>query len=192
MVKTASQPLAVGMIAPEFLLPDTAGEMISLSDFVESPVLAVMFLCNHCPFVQHVAPEIAELAREYQRRGVGVVAINSNDAQMYPDDSPEKMVREVARHGYSFPYLYDETQEVAKAYHAACTPDFYVFDKDRKLFYHGQLDGSRPGNKVPLTGEDLRAALDTAIAEKPAPKDQKPSLGCNIKWRSGNEPEWFR
>jgi hypothetical protein len=123
---------------------------------------------------------------------VGAVAINSNDVEMYPDDSPEKMAREVARHGYTFPYLYDETQEVAKTYRAACTPDFYVFDKDRKLFYHGQLDGSRPGNKVPVTGEDLRAALDAALAEKPAPKEQKPSLGCNIKWRAGNEPEWFR
>lgn len=192
MVRTASQPLAMGMAAPDFLLPDTTGKKFSLPDFVDLPVLLVMFSCNHCPFVQHVAPQVAELAREYQRHGVGVVAINSNDVEMYPDDSPEKMIEEIARHSYSFPYLYDQSQAVAKAYRAACTPDFYVFDKDRKLFYHGQLDGSRPGNQVPVTGEDLRAALNAALAGKAAPIDQKPSLGCNIKWRPGNEPEYFR
>jgi len=191
MVKTASQPLSMGMIAPDFLLPDTNGEIMSLSDFIDSPVLVLVFMCNHCPFVKHVAPELAELARDYQRRGVAVVGINSNDAQAYPDDSPEKMAQEVVQRDYTFPYLFDATQEVAKAYRAACTPDFYVFDKDRRLVYHGQMDDSRPGGAAAATGDDLRKAIDATLAGQPIPFAQKPSIGCNIKWKPGSAPDYF-
>src|SRR5205823_8388579 len=149
----------------------------------------VMFICNHCPYVQHVAFTVAKDAREYQQKGVAVVAINSNDAEKYPADSPAMMRQEIKRVGYTFPYLYDESQAVAKAYRAACTPDFYVFDQQRRLVYRGRLDGSTPGNNIPVTGEDLRAALDAVLAGKPVPPDQKPSMGCNIKWKQGNEPE---
>ena len=148
-------------------------------------------MCNHCPYVKHVAAGLAELAKEYQRRGVAVVGINSNDVDAYPDDSPAKMAEEVKLRGYTFPYLYDETQAVAKAYRAACTPDFYVFDRQRKLVYRGQMDSSRPGSDVPVTGEDLRAALDAVLAGQPVSANQKPSLGCNIKWKPGNEPDYF-
>jgi thiol-disulfide isomerase/thioredoxin len=148
-------------------------------------------MCNHCPFVKHIADELARLCKQYQQRGVAVAGINSNDAASYPDDSPEMMAAEVERRGYTFPYLYDESQEVAKAYRAACTPDFFVFDRDRKLYYRGQMDSSRPDSGIPVTGEDLRRALDAVLASKPHPEDQKPSLGCNIKWKTGNEPEYF-
>ncbi len=152
----------------------------------------MLFICNHCPYVKHIRHELARLAREYQQKGVAVVAINSNDVSKYPDDSPENMAREKAEVGYTFPYLFDETQEVAKAYRAACTPDIYVFDRDRKLVYHGQFDDSRPGNDKPVTGKDLREALDRVLAGKPVPAEtQKPSVGCNIKWKAGNEPETF-
>lgn len=192
MVKTASTMLALGTPAPDFSLPDvTTGRTVSLSDFDQAPAMLVIFMCNHCPYVKHVADKMAELVREYQERGVAVVGINSNDVEGYPDDSPEKMTEEAKRRGYTFPYLYDELQEVAKAYQAACTPDFYVFDRDRRLVYRGQMDDSRPGNGRPVTGQDLRAALDAVLAGRPVSRSQKPSLGCNIKWKQGNEPEYF-
>ena len=193
MVQTAStMMLPLGAPAPEFALPDPAGKVVSLSDFLDAPALLVIFMCNHCPYVQHVADGLAALAREYQKRGVAVVGINANDWTTYRDDAPAKMAEEARRRAYTFPYLADETQEVAKAYRAACTPDFYVFDKDRKLAYRGQMDGARPGNNVKVTGVDLRDALDAVLEGRPAPTKQKPSLGCNIKWRPGNEPEYFR
>jgi peroxiredoxin len=191
MVKTASTMLELGTTAPDFALPDTTGRQVSLEDFAGAPAMLVVFMCNHCPYVKHVADGLAALAREYQGRGVAVVGINSNDARGFPDDSPRKMADEVRLRGYTFPYLYDKTQEAAKAYHAACTPDFFVFDKSRKLVYRGQMDDSRPGSSIPVTGKDLRAALDALLAGKPVPSQQKPSLGCNIKWRAGNEPDYF-
>jgi peroxiredoxin len=191
MVQTASTMLELGTPAPDFPLPDTEGKAVSLDDFADAKALLVMFLCNHCPFVKHVADEVSRLAKEYQDRGVAVVGINSNDAENYPEDSPEKMTQEAKAREYTFPYLYDGSQEVAKAYRAACTPDFYVFDAERNLFYRGQLDASRPGNNVPITGADLRAALDAALGGGPPPDDQRPSIGCNIKWKPGNEPEYF-
>jgi peroxiredoxin len=183
--------LPLGVAAADFSLPDTQGKQISLSDFADAPALLVVFMCNHCPYVKHVAAGLAELACEYQKRGVAVVGINSNDADAFPDDSPAKMAEEVKARGYTFPYLYDAKQAVAKAYRAACTPDFYVFDRNRKLVYRGQLDSSRPSSDVPVTGEDLRAALDAVLANRPVPASQKPSLGCNIKWQPGNEPDYF-
>jgi len=193
MVQTAStMMLPLGAPAPEFALPDPGGKIVSLSDFIDAPALLVIFMCNHCPYVQHVADGLAALAREYQERGVAVVGINANDWTTYRDDAPAKMAEEARRRGYTFPYLVDETQETAKAYRAACTPDFYVFDKDRKLAYRGQMDGARPGNNVRVSGADLRDALDAVLKGRPAPKNQKASLGCNIKWRPGNEPEYFR
>jgi peroxiredoxin len=190
MALTPSTMLALGTSAPDFRLPDTNGQLVSLDAFRDAPALLVGFICNHCPYVKHIRRELARLASEYQRKGVAVVGINSNDAANYPDDSPEMMVREKAEVGYTFPYLYDETQAVARAYRAACTPDFCVFDKDRRLVYRGQLDGSRPGNQIPVTGKDLRAALDAVLAGRPVGDDQRPSMGCNIKWKSGNEPEY--
>jgi thiol-disulfide isomerase/thioredoxin len=151
-----------------------------------------MFMCNHCPYVKHVAPELARLARDYQAKGVAVVGINSNDVSKHPSDSPEQMVHESELREYTFPYLYDETQDVARAYKAACTPDFFVFDKNQKLVYRGQLDASRPDSGIPLSGKDLRGALDAVLAGKDAPADQKPSIGCNIKWKPGGEPEYFK
>ncbi len=184
--------LALGTPAPEFSLPDVvSGTTISLANYADAPALLVIFMCNHCPYVKHVADQIAQLAREYQARGVAIVGINANDVEEYPEDSPEHMLDEAKRRGYSFPYLYDETQEVAKAYQAACTPDFYVFDKDHRLAYRGQMDDSRPNNGIPVTGRDLRAALDAVLAGRPVTRNQKPSLGCNIKWKPGNEPEYF-
>ena len=191
MVKTASTMLSLGTEAPDFSLPDTAGSMVSPSDCADAPALLVIFMSNHCPFVKHVAEQLAALAGEYQARGVAVVGINSNDVDNYPDDSPEKMVEEVANRGYTFPYLFDATQEVAQAYRAACTPDFFVFDGDRKLVYRGQLDDSRPGNGKPVTGADLRAALDAVLAGDSVAEAQVPSIGCNIKWKPGNEPDYF-
>jgi peroxiredoxin len=183
--------LPLGTKAPDFSLPNVDGRTPSLDDFKGAKAYLIVFMCNHCPYVKHIAPELARLAREYQKKGVAVVGINSNDVASHPDDSPEQMAREVESRGYTFPYLYDATQKVAHAYHAACTPDFYVFDKDRKLAYRGQLDSSRPDSGVPLTGKDLRGALDAVLAGKPAADDQKPSIGCNIKWKPGNEPDYF-
>jgi peroxiredoxin len=191
MVKTASTMLPLGTAAPDFSLPDVTGKKVSPADFAGAPALLVMFICNHCPFVKHVAGGLAQLARDYQQRGAAVVAVNANDVETYPEDSPEKMAAEVKQRGYTFPYLYDATQEAARAYRAACTPDFFVFDKERKLVYRGQMDSSRPSNDIPVTGEDLRAALDAVLAGKPVLKDQKPSIGCNIKWKPDNEPEYF-
>jgi peroxiredoxin len=191
MVKTASTMLPLGTKAPDFTLPDPKGKKVSLSDFADAPAVLVIFMCNHCPYVKHVAAGLADLAKEYQGRGVAVVGINANDIDGFPEDSPGKMAEEVKLRGYTFPYLYDATQCVAKVYRAACTPDFYVFDRQRKLVYRGQMDSSRPGSNVPVTGEDLRAALDAVLAGKPVSANQKASLGCNIKWKPGNEPDYF-
>ena len=188
MALTASTMLPLGSKAPGFRLPDTDDHTVSLDDFRDAPALLVVFLCNHCPYVKHVRHELASLTREYQAKGVAVVGISSNDVVSHPDDRPELMAKEKAEVGYPFPYLYDETQEVAKSYQAACTPDFFVFDRDRALVYRGQMDGGRPGNGVPVTGGDLRAALDAVLAGRAPSADQKPSLGCNIKWKPGNEP----
>lgn len=194
MVRTASTMLALGTKAPAFSLADTQananGKSVSNSDFTGKPLL-VIFLCNHCPYVKHVAGEIARLTSEYQAKGVGVVGISSNDVSSHPDDGPEKMSAEAAAQGYTFPYLFDAKQEVARAYRAACTPDFFLFDANHCLVYRGQLDDSRPKNGLPLTGKDLRAALDAVLAGKPVAELQKPSIGCNIKWASGQEPEYF-
>ncbi len=192
MVRTQSTMLELGTKAPEFRLPDPFGRYWSLDDFSGKSALLVIFLCNHCPYVKHVASELARLTSEYIEKGVAVVAINSNDWQQYPEDAPEKMIEEIRARGYKFPYLIDETQEVAKSFRAACTPDFYVFNSRRELVYRGQMDDSRPGNSLPITGKDLRAALDAVLAGKPVTIEQKPSLGCNIKWRPGNEPSYFQ
>jgi len=183
--------LPLGTPAPDFRLPDPSGIIVSLADFKTAPALLVVFMCNHCPYVKHIRDGLAKLACDYRSRGVAVVGINSNDAVSYPADSPAKMAEEADSAGYIFPYLYDETQEVAKAYRAACTPDIYLFDSDQRLVYRGQFDDSRPGNGMPVTGNDLRAALDAVLAGKPVPPNQKPSIGCNIKWKPGNEPEYF-
>lgn len=191
MVRTASTMLPLGTSAPDFALPDTDGNLVRLSDFKDAPALLVVFMCNHCPYVKHVASQLRELAAEYQAKGVAVVGISSNDAEAYPDDSPAKMAEEKAAQGYTFPYLYDADQSVAKAYHAACTPDFYVFDAEQRLAYRGQMDSSRPKTDRPATGEDLRGALDSLLATGKAPESQTPSIGCNIKWKPGNEPAYF-
>ena len=183
--------MALGANAPSFDLPDPSGRRWSLVGFGSSPALVVAFICPHCPFVKHVRAGFAALASEYRKKGAAFVAIAANDVQQYPEDGPEGMAAEAKEVGYTFPYLYDETQEVAKAYGAACTPDFFLFDRERRLFYRGQMDGSRPGNGVPVTGEDLRRALDAALAGRPAPEVQRPSLGCNIKWKPGNEPPYY-
>ena len=187
MVATGSTMIPLGTQAAEFTLPDTTGGTRSLSDFSGVPLL-VMFICNHCPFVKHIAAKLADLGHEYQARGFGIVAINSNDAEKYAEDGPEKMAEEATSRGYSFPYLFDESQDVARAYTAACTPDFFVYDGDHRLVYRGQLDDSRPGNEIPVTGADLRAALDAVIEGRPALTEQKPSVGCSIKWKPGNQP----
>ncbi len=192
MAVTPSTMLPLGTQAPDFTLPDINGRMISRDHFGDAPALLVAFWCNHCPYVQHVRSHFTTLAAEYMKRGVAVFAINANDPQAYPDDSPARM-KEVARElCYTFPYLYDESQAVAKAYRAACTPDFFVFDRQKKLVYRGQMDDSRPGNGIPVTGRDLRAALDAALAGKPVSGRQKSSLGCSIKWKPGGEPDYFR
>ncbi len=192
MVQTASTMLSLGTPAPDFRLPDANGKTVSPADFPSAPALLVIFMCNHCPYVKHLASGLAELAREYQARGVAIVGINSNDWSQYPDDAPEKMAEEVRTRGYTFPYLADESQEVAHAYQAACTPDFFLFDKQRRLVYRGQMDSSRPGNNLPVTGKDLREALDAVLTGQPVPAHQRPSMGCNIKWKPGNEPDYFR
>lgn len=191
MVKTASTMLPLGTVAPDFSLVNVDGTTVSLHDFDAAPALLVIFMCNHCPYVIHVAPELARLTAEYQQRGVAVVGINSNDTAKYPQDSPEQMVHEAEQRGYTFAYLFDEDQEVAKQYRAACTPDFFLFDSQRRLVYRGQMDDSRPNSGIPLTGRDLRAALDAVLANQPVAETQTPSLGCNIKWKAGNEPEYF-
>ena len=191
MAKTASTMLALGTVAPDFVLPDTDGRRVGLDDFADAPGYLVLFICNHCPFVHHIRAELAHSVKRYQGMGLAVVAINSNDAQAYPADSPELMAREGAEFGYTFPYLVDEDQSVAKAYRAACTPDFYLFDSDRRLVYRGQFDGSRPGNDVPVTGADLGAAVEALLKGEPVSSEQRPSIGCNIKWTAGKEPDYF-
>ncbi len=183
--------LPLGTQAPDFQLPECEGGTFSLSETAGSKALLVIFMCNHCPYVKHVADQIKALADDYLPRGVAVVGVSSNDAAEYPDDSPEAMAKEKANRGYKFPYVYDEDQSVAKAYHAACTPDFYVFDADQKLVYRGQMDTSRPKSDIPVTGEDLRAALDAVLAGEKPSAEQRASLGCNIKWKAGNEPDYF-
>jgi peroxiredoxin len=191
MSLTSSTMLPLGTTAPDFRLPDTGGKTVSPADFKDAPALLVIFMCNHCPYVVHIRAGLAQLARDYASRRVAIVGINSNDVKNYPADSPAKMKDEVKSAGYIFPYLYDETQAVAKAYRAACTPDIFLFGKNQKLVYRGQFDASRPGNGIPVTGGDLRAALDAVLSGKPVPPDQKASIGCNIKWKSGNEPDYF-
>lgn len=191
MAATPSTMLALGTRAPDFSLPDTEGRTVSLGDFAGAKALLVMFICNHCPFVKHLRAALAGLGREYGARGVAVVAINANDAERYPSDSPSAMREEREAAGYTFAYLYDASQEVARAYQAACTPDFFLFGADGRLVYRGQFDDSRPGNALPVTGGDLRAALDAVLAGQPVAPEQKPSIGCNIKWKPGNEPAYF-
>lgn len=192
MAATNSSMVELGTRAPDFDLPDPSGRRFSRAALAGKPLL-VMFICNHCPFVKHIRPELARLGRDYQAKGVGIVAISSNDVANYPDDSPAKMAEEARAAGYTFPYLYDESQAVAHAFRAACTPDFFLFDRDHRLVYRGQLDDSRPVKAgaapgIPVTGRDLRAALDAVLAGTMPAKDQKPSLGCNIKWKPGSEP----
>lgn len=183
MALTPSNMLPLGTLAPDFELPDTvSGQRLGLRQLASERATLVMFICNHCPYVKQVNPELVRLARDYQPRGVAMVAISSNDAANYPADAPERMAEVAADQGYSFPYLYDRSQAVARAYQAACTPDFYLFDGALRLVYRGRLDGSTPGNGVPLSGADLRRALDAVLAGEPVPADQQPSLGCNIKW----------
>lgn len=191
MAKTLSTMLELGTVAPPFSLPDTQGRTVSLEDFKDAGALLVVFMCNHCPYVKHIRDALAALAREYRPRGLAMVGISANDAEKYPDDSPQNMAEEVVAAGYTFPYLYDQDQRVAQAYRAACTPDFFLFDAQRRLAYRGQFDDSRPGNNVPVTGRDLRAAIDAVLAHRQVDPDQKPSLGCNIKWKPGNEPAYF-
>jgi peroxiredoxin len=183
--------LPLGKTAPDFKLPDTSGKTISLADFKNASALVVIFMCNHCPYVVHIRAGLAQLARDCAPKHVAIVGVNSNDVNNYPADSLAKMKDEVKLAGYIFPYLYDETQAVAKDYHAACTPDIFLFDNGRRLVYRGQFDASRPGNGIPVTGKDLRSALDAVLAGKPVSPDQKASIGCNIKWKAGNEPDYF-
>ena len=193
MALTESTMLALGTTAPDFQLPDVVtGKTIALTSFAGKPALLVMFICRHCPYVQHIKSELARLGKDAIARGVGVVAISANDAANYPDDAPDQLKALAQEEGFSFPFAYDATQETAKIYTAACTPDFFVFDKERRLVYRGQLDDSRPGNGKPVTGRDLRAALDAVLAGKPVAQDQRPSVGCNIKWKKGHEPAYFR
>ena len=192
MALTPSTMLPLGTPAPDFALRDSvSGKTVKLADFAQKKALVVMFICNHCPYVQHVREGLAAFGRDYASKDVGIVAISANDPETHPGDAPDKLALEAKSAGYRFPYLFDETQSVAKSYTAACTPDFFVFDEQRKLAYRGQLDPSRPGNAVPVTGADLRAAVDALLAGKPVAGTQKPSLGCNIKWRAGNEPRYF-
>ena len=191
MVKTASTMLPLGTPAPFFSLPNVDGKAVTLDDFKSSKALVVIFMCNHCPFVKHLRTGLAQFAKDYQSQGVAIVGISSNDVTTHPDDSPEKMVEEHRSAGYTFPYLYDATQKVATAYKAACTPDFYLFDQNHTLVYRGQFDSSRPSNGKPVTGSDLRLAVDTLLAGKSPLLEQRPSIGCNIKWIAGHEPQYF-
>ena len=191
MVKTASTMLSLGTNAPDFSLPNVDGSTVSLSDFSGKPGLLVIFLCNHCPFVIHLRDELAKFATEYREKGLAIVGISSNDVATHPDDSPEKMVEEAKSAGYTFPYLYDENQETAKSYQAACTPDFFLFDSNQELVYRGQFDDSRPESGTPVTGADMRAACDAVLAGQPVSAEQTPSIGCNIKWKESNQPAYF-
>jgi len=192
MVKTASTMLPLGTQAPNFELPDVvSGQTVSLASFAGKQALVVMFICQHCPFVEHVKLELAKLGKDYANSDVGIVAISSNDINKYPDDAPAQLKVMAEETGFLFPVCFDESQEIAKAYTAACTPDFFLFDAHQKLVYRGQLDDSRPSNGIPVTGKDLRAALDALLMGKPIDSEQKPSIGCNIKWQPGNEPSYY-
>jgi len=191
MAATPSTMAPLGMQAPDFSLPDVDGDLHSLADFDGSEALLVAFICPHCPFVVHVRRAFGAFAKEYAEKGLAVVAVMANDLAQYPQDGPEGMRKEASEGEYTFPYLLDERQEVAKAYRAACTPDFFLFDAERRLVYRGQFDGSRPGNDVPVTGEDLRAAVDAVLGGGSVPEEQRSSIGCNIKWKPGNEPDYF-
>lgn len=190
MARTNSTMLPLGTDLPPFELPNLEGNMVASEDLKGNPTL-IIFLCNHCPYVKHVISKLSELVKSYQQRGLKVVGINSNDIENYPQDAPDQMKEFAAEHSFSFPYLFDETQEVAKAYRAACTPDFFLFDANHKLVYRGQMDDSRPKTDIPITGKDLNEAVDKLLAGEPLPEDQIPSVGCNIKWKPGNEPEYF-
>ena len=184
MARTPSTMVTLGTKAPDFLLPDTvSGKQLSLKDVKGETATLIMFICNHCPFVKHINSELVRLANDYKNKGIGFVAINSNDVVNHPNDSPELMTLVAKELKYPFPYLYDESQEAAKGYNAACTPDFFIYDKDLRLVYRGQLDESRPGNEIPVTGRDIRHALDCLINNEPVPQEQRPSIGCNIKWK---------
>jgi peroxiredoxin len=186
-----STMLPLGTEASDFSLADVvSGRTVTLHDLDDEQALLVMFICRHCPYVAHVRPAIAALARDHIGSGLGIVAISANDPGTYPEDAPEGLAAEAVEAGYTFPYLFDATQEVAKRYTAACTPDFFLFARDRRLAYRGQFDSSRPGNGVPVTGEDLRAAIDAVLEGRPVPQEQRPSVGCSIKWRPGNEPDF--
>ena len=189
MVLTPSTMPGLGIPAPSFALPDTDGRIVTLDDFETSPTLLVAFWCNHCPYVQHIRDEFAAFVREYQPQGLGVVAINANDVSTHPDDSPELMKTEADRHGFTFAYLYDVSQQIAHRYEAACTPDFFLYDAARKLVYRGQFDDARPGNDVPVTGKDLRRAVAAMLSGQRVSADQRPSIGCNIKWKTDNQSE---
>ncbi len=192
MARTASTMLPLGTQAPDFQLPDVvSGKTISLDTFAGKRALLVMFICRHCPFVKHVQTELAQIGKDYADADVGIVAISANDATHYPEDAPDKLKDMAEQLGFMFPCCYEESQETAKAYTAACTPDFFLFDAERKLAYRGQLDDSRPGNDQPVTGKDLRFALDAMLASEALNCDQKPSIGCNIKWKPGNEPAYY-
>ena len=192
MVMTRSRMLSLGTQAPAFSLPDAHSKPVSLSDFADAKALVVVFMCNHCPFVKHLRGGLARLGRDCAEKGVAMVGINSNNYDQYPDDSPDRMRSEANVYGYEFPYLVDAAQNVAKAYQAACTPDFFVFDGDQKLVYRGQFDDSRPGNEIAVTGKDVYAAIGAVLEGRAVDEAQKPSMGCNIKWKPGNEPDYFR
>lgn len=192
MAVTPSTMLELGTQAPDFRLPDVISrKTISLYTFAGKKALWVMFICQHCPYVQHIKEELSRLGRDYAQKDIGIIAISANDAKNYPDDAPDQLRTFAIKQSFTFPFCYDESQETAKAYSAACTPDFFLFNKERKLIYRGQLDDSRPGNGKPVTGRDLRAAIDAVLADKPVNPDQKPSIGCNIKWKPGNEPRYY-
>jgi len=190
MAAVNSRMLPLGSDAPFFSLPDPYGNLHALTDAQGAPAILVMFICNHCPFVHHIREELSRLCENYMRENVAVFAINSNDAETYPGDNADAMRAEIVAQNYTFPYLIDADQSVAKSYEAACTPDIYLFDSKQKLVYRGQFDGSRPGNQIPVTGEDLRLALDAVLNGMPVNESQIPSIGCNIKWKPGNEPAW--
>lgn len=191
MAATPSTMLPLGTRLPAFALPDFDRRLVSSDDFAQAPALLVAFICRHCPFVRHIRAELSRFAREYQARGLAIVAINSNDIVAFPDDAPEGMRAEAMEAGYVFPYLFDETQAVAKLFRAACTPDLFLFDRDRRLVYRGQFDDSRPRTSTPVTGRDIRAAADEVLAAREVSAPQRPSIGCNIKWKPGNEPDYF-
>ncbi len=193
MSLTPSTMLPLGTTAVDFRLPDVVSDKTySLRDFANKKALLVMFICQHCPYIQHIKKELAKLGRDYAKKDIGIVGISSNDADNYPDDSPPELAKFAKAEGFTFPLLHDESQDAAKLYTAACTPDLFLFNKERELVYRGQLDDSRPGNNKPVTGKDLRAAIDAVLADKPVSQDQRPATGCNIKWKPGNEPDYFR